>query len=261
MVRREFIKNLDEFIFEKISNIIKEKNLHNILDFGCGSGELLKKLAREHPDKNFYGVDYFSLFGKKIDNENLNIKFIDKDGPEFESLFKNLSFELIITLFTLHHFKYPVKELQTIESLLEEDGTFFLLDHDFDNSNSELSMKNIHFFVMEICDAFQNKYHRHHYHVEEALDLMEATDLKVRNYDNPEVYASGKDKKDMFERSNRFFNGLEDLKNQAYNINNLLCRRFVLHNLDFSGEYLLKYGTDFKIFFIEACKSTQINKV
>ena len=56
--RHEFLnKNYYEFIFNKVNDLLKDKNNINLLDIGCGEGYYTYNIKKKHPDFNIYGFD------------------------------------------------------------------------------------------------------------------------------------------------------------------------------------------------------------
>ena len=87
------ISNVVVNISKKISD--KNKKKISILDFGCGSMEVSKKLKKKKFIKNIIGTDIFHY-----NYEEKDIKYIQKN-KFFQS--KNNKFDLVISIDVLHH--------------------------------------------------------------------------------------------------------------------------------------------------------------
>jgi trans-aconitate methyltransferase len=75
-------KNKKE-IYKKILKILKKKNYKNVLDIGCGNGDLLQFLSNNFPKVNFTGIDLNSnFFPKKKKN---NCRYLKKNIMHFSS--------------------------------------------------------------------------------------------------------------------------------------------------------------------------------
>ena len=87
-----------------------------VLDFGCGSGNLLRSFSNLRSDLKLFGFD--------LDNRELN-KLLTI--PNFEKLIvgvleKNLKFDLISMSHSPEHLTSPIETLQLLASLLKENG-------------------------------------------------------------------------------------------------------------------------------------------
>ena len=66
----------------KINNALKNKDIKNFLDLGCGSGRIIDFLSKNFPDKNFTGIEYFSEqyeYCKNIFKSKKNVNIINAD--------------------------------------------------------------------------------------------------------------------------------------------------------------------------------------
>jgi len=119
--------NTPERIFSA-NNIIEKHEPRNILDVGCGEGQLGNILP-----------DYIKKIGIDISTEALEIAdehydetyCLNIESDSLFEVFENREFECIICLETLEHLFYPDMALQNMADLIEEDG---LLITSFPNS-------------------------------------------------------------------------------------------------------------------------------
>ena len=100
LIRKIFKGDRIKRISNKVINIAKELSKKNkkkfyILDYGCGSMEVSKKLLKKEFVKRIIGTDIFHHKFKKN-----NIEYIQKNKL-FAS--KNIRFDLIISIDVLHH--------------------------------------------------------------------------------------------------------------------------------------------------------------
>lgn len=194
---------MSNYIEKRIQKIIEEINPRTICDYGCGTGDLIFKIRDNNKERNinYIGVDYISLYPEKLRPKNQdNIVFYDKQNSDFniENICKN-SCDIIISTYALHHFKRPVAELQLVEKLLAPNGILIMFDSSFNMDNEDHAMKNITSYSDELLKSFLGKYHRHHYLLDEALDLFKATKLTILEATN---YSIGNDESDE-DRKNR----------------------------------------------------------
>jgi len=170
-----------QFFSDKIVALFEKHKLTSLIDYGCGDGELLKKIQKLlNANISLYGIDYFNRFPEdKRPESSDRLKFVDKESDEFNDLLKNPRAALIISTWALHHFKYPQKEFKTMHSMLTGGGLVFLVDFLFANESNGQRVKNLFSFVDEAYLAFKGSFHRHHYTLEEARDLMDATSFEI----------------------------------------------------------------------------------
>ena len=167
-------------IYQQITQIctqlITENNVKTVLDYGCGKGHLLELIQKENPDIMLYGTDYFKKNGIQPVN-NPSIQFIDRE--DIDNSFSNHSFDLIVSTFALHHFQYPVSELQKIYAFLTNNGHFIMFDHQIVLDSHAKIVKTVSSLIGEIEGCLKKSYHRHHYTIEEAKDLFKAIPVNI----------------------------------------------------------------------------------
>jgi len=187
-----------DFVLRKIIPLIEERKSLNICDYGCGSGELLKKLQKMNPDLNYVGIDYFSKFTENnpLTEENIPIKFVDRESDEFERMKDSGEFDLVISTFALHHFHYPVSELQTICSMIARKGLLVIVDLMFSTETKSEITRAFSSFFSEIERAVKKGYHRHHYTLGEAKDLINAIPHRIINAETLHLEMTEEEKKE-----------------------------------------------------------------
>jgi ubiquinone/menaquinone biosynthesis C-methylase UbiE len=80
----------------------------DVLEIGCGTGTLLRRLAAVHPDRRFLGIDplpgYTDYARRLAGQEGLrNVAFATGTGEELDRLVQPRSFGLVISVDALHH--------------------------------------------------------------------------------------------------------------------------------------------------------------
>ena len=169
---------MNKFILSKILPIISKNKCITICDYGCGNGELLEKLQKENQNLNLFGIDYFNKF--KIETpKNTTVKYVDRENDEFPKLQKDNKFDMIISTFALHHFQYPVSEIQLLSDLIKPNGFLIFIDFVFQNDSRSKITKNISSFIEEMGASIKGQYHRHHYTLAEAKDLLKAIPSEI----------------------------------------------------------------------------------
>ena len=115
------IKRLSNIMIQKSKKIhIKKKEKINILDFGCGSMEISKKLEKLSFVQNIVGVDTFeSKFKtKKIQYVQYD-KFFNKNKKKFD---------MIIAVDVLHHIGIN-RSFETLKKLSKFSKNIIIKDH------------------------------------------------------------------------------------------------------------------------------------
>jgi ubiquinone/menaquinone biosynthesis C-methylase UbiE len=105
------------------------------LDLGCGSGQLLCKIARAMPQMQFTGVelspDMLRVAGQTAEGHGVqNVSFIEGSWFDLDG-FEPKSYDLVTWHLALHHCETGdevIRVLDRMASLVKPDGTVFLVD-------------------------------------------------------------------------------------------------------------------------------------
>ncbi|MFX1310352.1 MAG: class I SAM-dependent methyltransferase [Promethearchaeota archaeon] len=115
-----------------ISEIKKLNPSGIILDLGCGTGNLIIKIAKAFPGTEIIGIDISS---EVLDIAKLNVEkkvmnqFVKfKVGSAEDLPFPNESINLIISSLSLHHWLDPSRALKEIYRVLSKNGTCLIFD-------------------------------------------------------------------------------------------------------------------------------------
>ena len=174
---------LDRVVNKIIIDKINDNEYKEVCDYGCGKGELLKTIISSIGKRpNYTGIDFFSKYKLDVKGQN-NLFFIDRDSDKFASLISSKKFDFIFSTFALHHFQFPISELKRIFSMLKKDGELLFIDFNWQNKSKSQVVKNYSSFIDEFLNKIKGRYHRHHYSIEEAKDL-----LSIFDSDNIECY-------------------------------------------------------------------------
>lgn len=98
--------NYDDILNRAIQKIDYSKNSNfSILDLGCGTGNLIKKIRENYPKAKIYALDFSNAMIDVSKEKNIpNIKYICADMFDLEH--EHLPyFDIIITSFVFHNFK------------------------------------------------------------------------------------------------------------------------------------------------------------
>ena len=143
-------------VFSKYTN-------SNVLDVGCGTGDMLVPIAKQFSVSNFIGVDrserQIIAAKERYDFENYHFQIEDVTLSDFEanlvSLMKNLKinkFDIINISMLLLHLKTPSDLLTILRKYLSEEGTLLIRDID-DGLNFAFPDPKNHFErIYKICE-------------------------------------------------------------------------------------------------------------
>ena len=98
----------------------------NILDVGCGSGDLIRLLHKEEKDCNFYGVDISSENIKTCRSRNEFDNVFFKKGKGEELKFKDNVFDEVYCTEVLEHVDDFNKTMKEIKRVLKNGGKLTL---------------------------------------------------------------------------------------------------------------------------------------
>lgn len=133
-ISRLFDIDLYQEIFKKYQN-------SNVLDVGCGTGEMLVPITQQFSLANFVGIDkserQILIAKEKYQMNNYHFEIIDIETTSFEdnliSLMKTLDidkFDIINISMVLLHLKKPVEVLKILRKYLADDGIMTIRDID-----------------------------------------------------------------------------------------------------------------------------------
>lgn len=116
----------------------QEKNeTVKIIDIGCGSGDMLRRLAalakKENRNFELIGVDaneYTINYARQISAEYKNISYACMDI--FSSAFAELDFDIVLCTLTLHHFKD--NQIEYLLKLLHKNAKLGIIINDLQRS-------------------------------------------------------------------------------------------------------------------------------
>lgn len=155
--------------YKLIIDEIKLKKGNTLLDVGCGTGEILKKLSTKYINVKLYGIDISQemlKIAKKKDKLS-KIKYICCDA---ESLpFKDNTFDVLITNESFHHYPNPQKALKEFKRVLKDNGKLILCD-----MYRPIIIRNFMNFMFKFTKTGDVKI----YTKNEILNLLEEYDYK-----------------------------------------------------------------------------------
>jgi ubiquinone/menaquinone biosynthesis C-methylase UbiE len=124
--KRHAQKNLE--LVERLFNRIDLRNTIRVLEIGCGVGIVSAHLTNRY-NMNVVGIDLDSeqiAIAKMYNNENKHLKFIEADSTKLP--FGDQEFDMVLSLYVLHHIGNWEKALEEINRVLKQKGYFIFYD-------------------------------------------------------------------------------------------------------------------------------------
>ena len=121
-----------EYNKQTITNINKTLDQNGIeyeslIDYGCGTGEVLYSLLSSNSKLKVYGVDPSEQMREKA-REKLQ-GFQSVEILSLEQIKSLPKVDLVLTTNALHHFKQPVEVLTTLIGLAKSNGSIYVSDY------------------------------------------------------------------------------------------------------------------------------------
>ena len=111
--------------------IIRTINAHElVLDLGCGSAEIGREISNK--GASYFGID-ISTIGLKL-AADYRKEGVSLTKCNVENIpFKDNSFDVVISVYSLEHFLYPEKILREAHRVLKQNGRIMILSEAYDN--------------------------------------------------------------------------------------------------------------------------------
>ncbi|MCL4415425.1 MAG: methyltransferase domain-containing protein [Actinobacteria bacterium] len=104
-----------------IKNLIPTTSNLKILDFGCGTGDILQQVIKINPKAEYFGVDVSSLALKKAHKRFSKVKFYHaEDGDKLP--LKSSSIDFILALDVLEHVYNTERTIKELYRILKPGG-------------------------------------------------------------------------------------------------------------------------------------------
>ena len=116
------------------------KPTDNILDLGCGNGELARQLARRSHVGVYNGLDFSpTLFKQAAAGQPTNFHFLQADlsGTKWDATLQREQYDIVLAFAVLHHLpgaELRMQVLRKVKSLLRQGGRFIHSEWQFLNS-------------------------------------------------------------------------------------------------------------------------------
>ena len=111
-----------QYIYEYLKN----KDYHNLLDIGCGTGYLIQMLSKEK-EAEYIGLDLSPQMIQQANHKNIpNAKFVE--GRSDALPFEDNTFDVVTCSQSFHHYPETNPPLQEALRVLKKGGLYILSD-------------------------------------------------------------------------------------------------------------------------------------
>lgn len=116
-------RNLYQYVIDKLSDI----QFENVLDVGCGTGEILNTIMSLYPIVSISGVDISQEMLKQAKEKLLDSAYLCVGDAEHLP-FENKKFDLLMCTDSFHHYPSPQKAIDEFYRVLRNNGYLLLAD-------------------------------------------------------------------------------------------------------------------------------------
>lgn len=176
----------DQIILNTVLSLAKKEKINSICDYGCGDGRILRSIKKQVSEgKTLTGIDIWSNpESEKEKPLDEGINYIDGLSDGFDDFVEKKLFDLVLSTFTLHHFRLPVKEISRMCSLLKPGGYLVMIDMFRDYTDMNKVADNVFFYTSQMMMmAIKGKFHRAPYTLPETSDLLSNQNLEIISQD------------------------------------------------------------------------------
>ncbi len=122
-VQKYSLRPTRKYILNAVSKIY-QNDIINILDLGCGSGQLINELYGNFNNIEITGIDFSEKMLESSKVKNPNARHIKLDVDELYKLKGN--FDIIICTHSLPYYKEPGKVIKELSRLLKDNGRILM---------------------------------------------------------------------------------------------------------------------------------------
>lgn len=116
-------RNLYQYIIDTLSTL----QFFNVLDVGCGTGEILSAIRKLYPNVSLQGIDISQEMLKQAENKKIdNVKLYLGDAEHLS--FENDKFDILICTDSFHHYPKPQRTIDEFYRVLQNNGYLLLAD-------------------------------------------------------------------------------------------------------------------------------------
>jgi len=144
-----------------------------VLDIACGTGEILFRLAKQHPKTNFVGIDLTTAMVEAAREKTkalLNVEITEGNAEHLS--FSNEAFDAVLCSEAFHHFPHPEQALQEMHRVAKTRSLLMVVDPGFPSP-----------FITKIVERISRTFevNKHIYNQHELRQLLEQQGFSVRS--------------------------------------------------------------------------------
>ena len=116
---------VQDIVAQNLCDLVETENPLNILEIGCGTGLLTKKLISKFPKSKILATDISDLMVSHSQEKFKscdNVSFQKMDG---EDIILNQKFDLIVSNMTFQWFEYSYHSIDKMKSFLNQNGHLY----------------------------------------------------------------------------------------------------------------------------------------
>lgn len=158
---------------------VEREPFSDLLDAGCGTGAMLDMFRKDHPDKNYTGVDLSEKMLKVARLKHMEgIRFVAGDCEKLP--FPDNSFDVVTCSMSFHHYPNPELFFMSLKRVLRPGGRLVLRDM---ASSSSLVMWFINHIEIPLVNKILHKGDVRVYSRNDIQRLCDASGLKLERYE------------------------------------------------------------------------------
>jgi ubiquinone/menaquinone biosynthesis C-methylase UbiE len=115
-------------VHQRLLEYIQLSEHPDVLDLGCGTGRLLRRLAAQFPTLQGTGLDLSPEMLHQAQNRNDCPRLTFVQGNAESLPFAEAQFEAAFSTFSFLHYPHPEQVLSEVSRVLKPSGRFYLVD-------------------------------------------------------------------------------------------------------------------------------------
>lgn len=116
-------RKLYQYIIDTLSTL----QFSNVLDVGCGTGEILSAIRKQYPTVSLQGIDISQEMLKQAESKKIDdVKLYLGDAEHL--FFEKNEFDVLICTDSFHHYPNPQKATDEFYRVLKKNGYLLLAD-------------------------------------------------------------------------------------------------------------------------------------
>lgn len=125
-----------------------------VLDIACGTGEVLFRLATQHPKTSFIGIDLTVAMVEAAREKTKLLPNVEiKEGNAERLSFSDQAFDAVLCSEAFHHFSNPKQALEDMHRVAKDRSLLLLVDPGF----SVLSISHYFFNNFFVCTKIRRR--------------------------------------------------------------------------------------------------------